>query len=163
MANAPDRQGESRAKIERRSGHDRRNRPALDLRSLVRGGRRSHIRRAEDRRRNFYVDRYRQSLFGVIVVILFLSVIDAILTMLLLQHGAVEINPIMAFYIEVGPYTFLAVKYGLTSLGLLLLLLFRDVVLKSIRVRVEAFIYVFLAAFACVVSWQIYLINKFVI
>ena len=51
------------------------------------GGRRGKIRRREDRRKWSYVDRYQQSLFGVIVIILFLSVIDAILTLVLINHG----------------------------------------------------------------------------
>jgi hypothetical protein len=149
--------------VERRAGQDRRRQPTLSLRSIFRDGQRSHIRRAEDRQRSFYVDRYRQSLFAAIVVILFLSVLDALFTLLLLQHGAVEINPVMAFYIDVGPYAFLAVKYGLTSLGVVFLLLFRNVVLKSLPIRAGALIYAVLAAFLGVVSWQIYLIGKLVI
>jgi hypothetical protein len=148
---------------ERRSGIDRRLKKHPNLRSLLWGGRREEIRRAEDCRRVFIVDRYRQSLFGAIVFILFLSVIDAILTMLLLQNGAVEINPIMAFYIDLGPYTFLMVKYGLTAFGVLLLLHFRNVMLKWVRLRAEVFIYVVLVAFLSVVSWQIYLMYRIII
>ena len=163
MAYAPNKREKPPTVTDRRSGDDRRKQQPLKWRTLLRGGRRGTIRRADDRQRDFYVDRYRESLFAVIVFILFLSVIDAVLTLLLLQHGAVEINPIMAFYIDVGPYAFLGVKYGLTSLGVVLLLLFRNVVLKSIRIRAEALIYVVLAAFLGVVSWQIYLIGKLVI
>lgn len=159
---APERR-KARPFPDRRSGIDRRQRKHPTLRALLWGGRREEIRRVEDRRRVFYVDRYRQSLFGAIVVILFLSVMDAILTMLLLQKGAVEINPIMAFYIDVGPYTFLMVKYGLTSVGVLLLLHFRNVMLKWIRLRAEVLIYLVLVAFLSVVSWQLYLIGRMVI
>lgn len=163
MRPTPNHHGKSPPDADRRSGEDRRGRSPLGWRSLLRGGRRETIRRAEDRQRAFYVDRYGASLFAAIVIILFLSVLDAILTLLLLQHGAVEINPVMAFYIDVGPYAFLAVKYGLTSLGVVLLLLCRNVVLKSLRIRAGVLIYVVLAAFLGVVSWQIYLIGKLVI
>ena len=149
--------------IERRSGIDRRRRSSLSLRSLLMGGRRGTIRRRSDRQAAFYLDRYRESLFAAIVLILFLSVMDAILTMLLVYHGAVEINPVMAFYLEVGPYTFLLVKYGLTCIGVVTLLLFRNFVLQSLRMRAGAFIYVILAAFLGVVSWQLYLIHRMVI
>jgi hypothetical protein len=87
-------------------------------------------------------------------------VTDAILTILLISHGAVEINPVMAFYLDVGPYTFLFVKYALTSVGLVILLVFRDRFLHSIRIKAGAFLYVTLAAFLGVVSWEVYLIHK---
>ncbi len=132
------------------------------MRSLLFGGRRETLRRYEDRQNFFYVDRYRQSLFGVIVLILFLSVIDAILTLFLINHGAIEINPIMAFYLEVGPYTFLFVKYALTSVGLFVLVIFRNVFLKPIKIHVGSFIYFILLAFLGVVSWQIFLIHRVV-
>jgi hypothetical protein len=145
---------------ERRSGIDRRGRNRLTLRSLLWGGRREDIRRREDRRKWTYVDRYQQSLFGVIVIILFLSVIDAILTLLLINHGAMEINPVMAFYLGLGPYPFLLVKYALTSVGLVILLVFRGRFIASKWLKADVLLYVILAAFLGVVSWEIYLIHQ---
>ena len=89
-----------------------------------------------------------------------LSVVDAILTLFLINHGAIEVNPIMAFYLDFGPYTFLGVKYGLTSVGLMILLIFKNMFLRSMRVETGAFLYVILAAFIGVVSWQIFLIHS---
>ena len=147
---------------ERRSGRDRRGTPRTTLRSLLWGGRREVIRRREDRQRRVYVDRYQQSQFGVIVLILFLSVTDAILTLLLISHGAVEINPIMAFYLGLGPYPFMFVKYAMTSTGLVVLVVFQRRFLKSLRMSAGAFLYVVLAAFLGVVSWEIYLIHRLI-
>ena len=132
------------------------------MRSLLFGGKRETIRRYEDRQRAFLLDQYHQSLFGVIVIILLLSVVDAILTLFLINHGAIEVNPIMAFYLDFGPYTFLSVKYGLTSVGLLILLVFKNIYLRSMRVETGTFLYVILAAFLGVVSWQIFLIHSVV-
>jgi len=145
---------------ERRSGVDRRGTSRLTLRSLIWGGRRETIRRREDRQKWTYVDRYQQSLFGVIVIILLLSVVDAILTLLLIGHGAAEINPVMAFYLDLGPYAFLFVKYALTSAGLVVLVLFRGRSFRSMRISAGVFLYIILAAFIGVVSWEIYLIHK---
>jgi hypothetical protein len=69
----------------------------------------------------------------------------------------------MAFYLEVGPYAFLFVKYGLTSLGLILLLLFNNFVLNPWRVRAGILFYPVLATFVGVVTWQIYLIRQVVL
>ncbi len=123
--------------LERRSGVDRRGTNGPKLRSLLVGGRREEIRRRADRQKWTYVDRYQQSLFGVIVIILFLSVVDAILTLLLIHHGAMEINPVMAFYLGLGPYPFLFVKYALTSVGLVVLVVFRDRFIGSKWLKAE--------------------------
>ncbi len=109
-----------------------------------------------------YVDRYHQSLFGAIVLILLLSVMDAMLTIVLINHGATEINPIMGFYLELGPYIFLFVKYGLTCSGLMILLLCQNFFLKSIHIHAGALLYLVLVAFIGVVSWQIFLIHKLI-
>ena len=157
----------SRAKImrpipmtERRSGMDRRRKSPFNRRSLFWGGRRESGRRYTDRQRPLLADRYQQSLFGVIALILFLSVIDAILTLFLINHGAIELNPVMAFYLDLGPYTFLWVKYALTCAGLMILLVFHNRFLNSMGIKAGAFLYVALAAFVSVVSWEIYLISR---
>ncbi len=151
-----------RAFDDRRSGNDRRDRSKRGVRFLLFGGRRVNYRRHADRQRMLYVDWYHQSLFGTIVLILLLSVMDALLTIVLINHGATEINPIMAFYLEMGPYTFLFVKYGLTCAGLLILVLCNNFFLRSIRVHAGALLYLVLVAFIGVVSWQIFLIGKII-
>ena len=147
---------------ERRSGVDRRRRTQIRWRFLIGGGRRVHGRRYEDRQRILFFDRYQQVQFSIIVGILFFSVMDALLTLYLINHGAIEINPIMAFYLDVGPYTFLFVKYALTCTGVIILLFSQNFFLKTIRVNAGILLYLVLAAFLGVLSWQIYLIRKVV-
>ena len=150
-------------RLERRSGGDRRRHRRIPLRFLLFGGRRVKGRRYEDRQRMMYYDRYQQSYFSIIVLILFFSVMDALLTLYVIHHGAVELNPIMAFYLGVGPYTFLFVKYGLTSAGVIILLLLKNFYIQAIRVHAGILLYIVLAAFLGVFSWQIYLIRKVVV
>ncbi|MBL0714583.1 MAG: hypothetical protein JJV98_12870 [Desulfosarcina sp.] len=148
--------------VERRSRTDRRTGRKFSMRSLFFGGRREKMRRYEDRQKCFYFDRYHQFHFGVIVLILLLSVMDALLTIVLINHGADEVNPIMAYFLEAGPYTFLFVKYALTSVGLVVLLISRNYFMNSIRITVGSIIYFILAAFVSVVSWQIFLIHRLI-
>ncbi len=145
---------------ERRSGGDRRRQGRIHLRFMLFGGRRVRGRRYEDRQRMMYFDRYQPSHFSIIVLILLFSVMDALLTLYVVHHGAVELNPIMDFYLGVGPYTFLFVKYGLTSAGVIILLLLKNVYMQTIRVHAGILLYFVLAAFLVVFSWQIYLIRK---
>ena len=146
--------------LDRRSGGDRRLQRNVRLRFLFWGGRRIKGRRHEDRQRLMYFDRYRQSHFTIIALILFFSVMDALLTLELINRGAVELNPIMAFYLAIDPRTFLLVKYGLTSAGVVILLLCHNFFIRTIRIRVGVLLYLALAAFLGVFSWQVYLIGR---
>ncbi len=144
--------------IERRSGKDRRKTARPGIRFLFRGGTRERIRRQEDRNIIFWADRYSQTLFGAIVLILFLSVLDGLLTLFLLGHNAEELNPIMAYYLNIGPYTFFAVKYFLTCGAIVILLLCQNIFLRTIRIYTHSLFYIIVAAFIAVVAWEIYLI-----
>ena len=146
--------------IEKRAGKDRRKTGTPRLRFFLRGGRRETNRRQADKNKVFCFDRYSQSLFGAIVLILFLSVADALLTLLLTGHGAIEINPVMAYYLNIGPYTFLTVKYLLTCLAVVILLLCQNIFLRTLKIHTRSFFYVIIAAFISVILWQFYLIYK---
>ena len=120
--------------LSNRSGKDRRTKSGFNIRSLLFGGKRENIRRQEDKRRIFYVDHYSSGLFFIIVVILFLSVIDSLLTLSLLNHGAYETNPVMAFFLKFGPYPFFASKYLLTILPVICLLMYRNIVIRIVKI-----------------------------
>jgi hypothetical protein len=145
---------------ERRLMPDRRKQKTFSTTRLLFGGRREIIRRSDDRRKYFYVDLYSHTHFAAIVLILLLSVADAFLTIILLEHGAVEVNPIMAHFIDLGPYVFLSVKYFLTNMGVLILLIFRNILIRPIRITAGSIIYFLAILFTLVVSWQIFLINQ---
>ena len=81
-----------RAYSEMRSGTDRRKNRGINFRSLGFGGRRVEIRRKEDRQKFFSVDRYSPSIFAAIMIVLFLSVVDALLTLYLIDNGAFEVK-----------------------------------------------------------------------
>jgi hypothetical protein len=127
------------------------------------GGRRAQIRRKEDMQRYFSVDRYSPSFFAAIIFILFLSVVDALLTLFLIENGAFEVNPIMAYYLKIGPYSFLAVKYALTIIGVFVFLLLRNIYLRPLKMYTGTLLYVVIAVFVTVVAWQLYLISHILI
>ena len=144
--------------INKRSGKDRRIKSGFSFRSLLFGGRREKIRRQKDTRRIFYVDRYSPGLFFIVVSILFLCVIDALLTLDLLNRGAYEINPIMAYFLKFGPYTFFISKYLLTIIALICLLMCRNVVLRIIKISTRSVLYFIAVFYLAVVVWELYLI-----
>ena len=143
---------------EKRSGKERRTHQFPQWRYLLFSGKRAKARRKEDRHRTFYFDRYSSNLFAAIVAILMLSVLDALLTLYLIDNGSTELNPVMSYFIEYGPFVFMGAKYFLTCTGVIILLLFRYVLRKrSITHSQHLFSYI-ICAFTTVIAWELYLI-----
>ena len=149
-----------RFNLDRRSGKDRRDGKRFQFVKQLITGQRASARRSSDRNRVVYFDRYRTNLYRVVVAILVLSVADAILTVNLIGLGAVEINPVMDYYLTFGPHAFLAVKYVLTSLSVFILVIYSNSTLKNGRFPIRSFFPWIITALASVVVWEIYLIIR---
>ena len=146
--------------LSNRSGKDRRTKSGFNIRSLLFGGKREKIRRQADIRRIFYVDQFSPGLFVIIVFILFLGVLDALLTLSLLNRGAYEVNPIMKYFLQFGPYTFFIFKYFLTIAPLICFLIFRNVVIRVIKIKTRSVLYVIAVFYLAIVAWEIHLISN---
>jgi hypothetical protein len=143
---------------ERRCGKDRRNDQRSFLKRLFFRGIREYARRAEDRQRIIAFDRYPRPLLIVIIVVLFLSLLDALLTLLLIAQGASELNPVMHYYLGHGPQIFLLVKYGLTVLSVMIIVIAKEPI--SARYRISTgILHAFAAFFGGVVIWEFYLLS----
>jgi hypothetical protein len=108
--------------LEMRKGSERRLKPTpLFNRFLFRGKRRGH-RRSDDLRHNVYVDRFKTIEWVAISLLLFLCAADAFLTINHLSNGFKELNPILnGVYRYGGKGWFMAIKFGLTLPGLVIL------------------------------------------
>jgi len=102
-----------------REGPDRRK-PTTLWGSLQYNGRRQGARR-EGEGAETYVDQPARRVTLLVYVILGCSVIDALLTLLYIEHGGGEANPIMAITINWGLTWFVALKMLLTAAGILML------------------------------------------
>jgi hypothetical protein len=96
------------------------------------------------------------------VLILLLSVADTILTIVLTNHGAREINPIMAYFIEIGPYTFFSVKYSVCSLSLLIILMFRNIFIKPLKIYGRSLFNYILGVHIGIVSWNFLMLFRLI-
>ncbi len=84
--------------------------------------RRRRIRRDDDRDSSF-IDWYPTHLLVVATLIMCLSVADGILTVHLVNAGAVELNPLLAVLVHNDPMSFALVKVFLTAIGVTCLVL----------------------------------------
>ena len=147
------------SKLERRSGHDRRTKHIPFFKFLFFGGKRQKLRRIGDGRRITVFDYYQPTLLVAILVVLCLSLLDAALTLILLDKGAVELNPVMQYYITLGPAVFVLVKYSLTALALVIMLVLHAII--SARYSIGWLLLPFCGfAFGSVVIWELYLLAK---
>ena len=146
--------------INKRSGKDRRAKNGFNFRSLLFGGCRETIRRREDTKKKFYFDRYSPGLFFTIVSILFLCVIDALLTLFLSAQGNYKINPVMAYFLDIGPYAFFISKYLLTIIPTIFLLIFSNMVIRIINVSTRSVLYLMAAFYLAVVVFQLYMVSN---
>jgi len=106
---------------ERRDRRDRRQQPTSAFSRWWLVGRRRGGRRGVESD-GIYVDRYRPGEWVLVLGILVLSIADMVLTLLYIQAGGEEANPIMAWALSHGRHAFAFAKMGITSMGIVVLL-----------------------------------------
>ena len=143
---------------DQRRGPDRRTNNRARLKYLLFNGRREQSRRNEDRSKAVIYDRYNPKLFLAITTILVLSILDAVLTLVVIQRGATELNPVMAYFLEFGTPTFIIAKYLLTSVGVFILLIFKNVFLTRIKIYTHSLFPCVIFVFMVVIAWELFLI-----
>ena len=118
------------------------------------------LRRGRDREWSYRIDRHSSVSFAVILVIILLGVLDAIFTLDLVSHGAVELNPVMAYYLNHSPLLFFSVKHFLTCASILLILVNENVYLFKTKVQAKILFILFLILLTLVIQWELYLIAE---
>jgi len=124
----------------------------------IKMGRRNGQRRAPENGKAEYVDRYARSLLFCDIAILFLSALDAHLTLNILSSGGEEINWFMAVLIEESVEKFVALKLALTAMALILLAIHHNVrLVKSLCVRHLK--YMILTGYSTLIGYEWYLLE----
>jgi len=143
---------------ENRRDGDRRKNQKAPLKYFLFNGRRERIRRAEDNQKAVFFDRYPPKLFAAIAAILMLSIFDALLTLILISKGSTELNPVMAYFLQHGLLTFIVAKYVLTSIGVFILLILKNVFLARFKMYTHSLFPIVIVTFAAVIVWELFLI-----
>ena len=137
--------------------NERRQQP---LRALVHGSfrpRRHGPRRAGEHTVSS-VDWHHPQWLAIAVLIVMLSCGDAFLTLLLIEAGAIELNPLMAPLVEGSVLAFAVVKIGLTAAGVVAL---TQVARRRAfgRVPVGLVLYSALALYVVLMAYELHLLN----
>ena len=97
-------------------GEERRSRSWHALLAGAWRARRRNLRRGECGSLG-QVDWHAPQWFAAAVLVLILSLVDTFLTLVLLRHGAIEINPLMRVFLDGDGREFALVKLALTAWG----------------------------------------------
>jgi hypothetical protein len=89
-------------------------------------------------------------------------VVDALLTLWLVDAGARELNPVMAFFLAYGPNIFLLSKYLMTAVSVVIVVLLNYITFQRVRFPIGELLGVFAGCFAVVVIWETVLLMRFV-
>jgi len=101
--------------VDNRKGIERRQKPTPLFNRYLLKGSRIDARRSDDLQQKYYVDRFKTVEWISILLLFFLCVADAILTIIHLKNGCLELNPILNVFYRYGGFIgFLAIKFGLT-------------------------------------------------
>jgi hypothetical protein len=140
------------APFDRRQLLDRRQCVTSLWQALRWRGRRRGFRRAGEGL-NAYVDGVAPRGVALVLLLLITSALDAWLTMVHVQQGGQEANPIMAFVLLYGYTPFIAVKMALTSVGAWLLAVHQQFPLAWKGLHGMAAIYLLLMGYHGLLMW----------
>ena len=107
--------------FETRTLKDRRKQPTPALSRFTLWGRRKTFRRKEDQEKGGYVDQYHSGLLILMTFTVGLTVLDALFTMMILDDGGWEINPVVRSVMQLYGDRFWVWKFFIVSLPLTLL------------------------------------------
>jgi hypothetical protein len=142
---------------ERRESPDRRRRL---LHALFVGGlnprRRSHRRTTEPHARVH--DLHEARWLGIAMLIMLLSVADAILTVEVMHLGAIEVNPVMAVFLDGQSPAFAFVKVALTGFGVTVLTIMARIHAFG-RVPVGFVLYAVLGLYSGLIAYEYWLLQ----
>jgi len=149
--------GKPEGGADRRSREDRRSRSRPGVTFFLFGGRRKSARRDSDQKEFIYVDQYRPWLLVAIMLLAILSISDGLFTLHLIERGATEENPVMAWFLSHGAWPFMVAKFVLTSSAIIILLVFHNYYFRPLRIQVKTLIPASSAVFVAVLFWQLIL------
>ena len=131
----------------RHAGDDRRSRPTRRLSHFsLFGGRRRRVRRDKEREGTF-VDLYGFRLWCLALWVAVMNLGDSFFTLVHLQAGGIELNPVARVLLETGRGNFVFIKSFLIGLALVVLVLHKNFTLARVGLWTAAGTYTLLVGY----------------
>ncbi|MFT5289179.1 MAG: hypothetical protein ACI8QS_001187 [Planctomycetota bacterium] len=130
-----------------RRGPDRRVQETPRLSKWTLGsGRRRNVRREEEREGSF-VDQHGMRLWYLVLWVAMMNVGDSYFTLVHLQNGGIEVNPIAQELLGTGRFWFVFVKSSLIGIALVVLAIHKNFYLARVGIFVSAATYTLLVIY----------------
>lgn len=140
LANGPD-------EALRQRGPDRRSEPTPRISRFAMGqGRRVGPRRGSETE-GAYVDLYSRRLWALLVWVAIMNIADSYFTLVHLQAGGLELNPVADALLRTGRIGFVLSKSALIGVALLVLCVHKNFPLARVGLYVSAGVYTLLVAY----------------
>jgi hypothetical protein len=120
--------------------------------------RRRDVRRLGDQRLAA-VDWHHPQWLAVAVMVLVLCCVDIVFTLVLVGNGANEVNPVMRPLVSGSVAAFIFWKFGLTAIGVVLLILLVRVRLFG-SMPAGPLLYLVLAGYVALIGWEAWLLAQ---
>jgi len=121
---------------------DRRKQPTPGLSRYTFFGQRRMFRRKEEQLKGGYIDRYSAGLFFLLLLTVGFNLLDSFFTMIILDYGGFELNPVVRSVIEVWGDKFWVWKFMIVSVSLVLLCLHSKFRRVKAAIMAASFIYI---------------------
>jgi hypothetical protein len=139
--------------VEKRQTPDRRRLPTRPLTRFALQGRRKGARRiGEDK--NHYVDRYEFRFLILISLIMILCVLDAYITLKIIDLGGKELNRLMFIFIYKKPISALVFKYLITAVSIIFVLVHKNFVVFG-KFKFSSLVYIVFSIYLILVSHEV--------
>jgi hypothetical protein len=100
-----------------------------------------------------YIDHYGLYTFGAALTLMLLCITDAYLTLLLMQYGSVELNPILAWAMHKHVLFFFLLKYMVTGLCVVVAVMHKH--FRVFGMKGSNFLLLCLVGYACLIQYQL--------
>ena len=115
---------------------------------------RRHVHRRADDTEVIFLDWHHPWLFFLATGTMLLSCADAFLTLLLLERGMIEANPVMGAVMAHGTAVFTSTKLAMTAFGIFVLVFLAKARFLN-RFRTGLFLTCFFSFYACLVCYEL--------
>jgi len=142
----------------RRTGVERRNYSLRTLSNCLLQPRRAYGRRTEDRRYP-QLDTFDGGIVTLAILLTVFSILDALFTLTLLQHGGTELNPVMRYFLNNGgTVPFILAKLLLTTVPALIMVAMQNVKVFG-RWRVRSILAALVGGYAGLLVYELILLS----
>lgn len=115
---------------------------------------RRHAHRRSADNEVIFLDWHHPWLFFLATGTMLLSCADAFLTLLLIERGMIEVNPVMNAVMTQGTAVFTSTKLAMTAFGIFVLVFLAKSRFLN-RIRTGLFLTMFFTFYACLVSYEL--------